>query len=235
MAELAIELGKLTGGITASLTGSTISVAVASGANATSLTIGGDDPVINQLGLTVSKGTQTGAKTDGADSATRTSLQKDYNDVLSQIDTLAKDASYNGINLLNGDDLKVTFNEDGTSSLTIKGARFDSISLGMNQQTGTQFQDNTQIDTIINSIDGALTTLRTQASKFGSSLTTVQTRQDFTKNLINTLQTGADALVLADSNEEGANLLALQTRQQLSSTALSLSAQADQAVLRLFG
>jgi flagellin len=235
MAELAIELGKLTGGITASLTGSTISVAVASGANATSLTVGGDDPVINQLGLTVSKGTQSGAKTDGADSATRTSLQKDYNDVLSQIDTLAKDASYNGINLLNGDDLKVTFNEDGTSSLTIKGARFDSISLGMNQQTGTQFQDNTQIDTIINSIDGALTTLRTQASKFGSSLTTVQTRQDFTKNLINTLQTGADALVLADSNEEGANLLALQTRQQLSSTALSLSAQADQAVLRLFG
>jgi len=235
MAELATELGKLTGGITASLTGSTVAVTVASGANATSLTIGGDDPVINQLGLTVAKGTQSGAKTNGTDSATRTSLQKDYNDVLSQIDTLAKDASYNGINLVNGDDLKVTFNEDGTSSLTIKGVRLDSISLGMNQQTGTQFQDNTQIDTIIGQIDAALTTLRTQASKFGSSLTTVQTRQDFTKNLINTLQTGADALVLADSNEEGANLLALQTRQQLSSTALSLSAQADQAVLRLFG
>ncbi len=70
--------------------------------------------------------------------------------------------------------------------------------------------------------------------KFGSNLTTVQTRQDFTKNMINTLQVGADALVLADTNEEGANLLALQTRQQLSTTALSLSAQADQAVLRLF-
>jgi flagellin-like hook-associated protein FlgL len=81
----------------------------------------------------------------------------------------------------------------------------------------------------------ALNTLRTQASKFGSNISTVQTRQDFTKQLINTLQTGADALVLADTNEEGANLLALQTRQQLSSTALSLSAQADQAVLRLFG
>ena len=96
------------------------------------------------------------------------------------------------------------------------------------------FQTNTQIDDSITKIDGALTTLRTQASKFGSSLTTVQTRQDFTKNLINTLQTGADNLVLADTNEEGANLLALQTRQQLSTTALSLSAQADQAVLRLF-
>jgi flagellin-like hook-associated protein FlgL len=48
------------------------------------------------------------------------------------------------------------------------------------------------------------------------------------------LKSGADNLVLADTNEEGANLLALQTRQQLSSTALSLASQADQQVLRLF-
>ncbi len=78
------------------------------------------------------------------------------------------------------------------------------------------------IDTVISELDTALSTLRTQASKFGSNLTTVQTRQDFTKNLVNTLRTGADNLVLADTNEEGANLLALQTRQQLSTTALSL-------------
>ncbi|HWP14685.1 MAG TPA: flagellin, partial [Xanthobacteraceae bacterium] len=81
----------------------------------------------------------------------------------------------------------------------------------------------------------ALTTLRSQASSLGSQLSVVQARQDFTKSMINTLQTGADNLVLADTNEEGANLLALQTRQSLSTTALSLSAQADQAVLRLFG
>jgi len=80
-----------------------------------------------------------------------------------------------------------------------------------------------------------LTTLRSQAQTFGSQLSTVQIRQDFTKAMINTLQTGADGLVLADTNQEGANLLALQTRQSLSTTALSLSAQADQAVLRLFG
>ena len=88
---------------------------------------------------------------------------------------------------------------------------------------------------MITKLDTALSTLRTQASKFGSNLSTVQTRQDFTKQLINTLQTGADTSSSPTSNEEGANLLALQTRQQLSSTALSLSAQADQAVLRLFG
>jgi len=234
LADLSAELGKLTGGVTASLSGSTVNVSVASGSTATSLTIGGSDKAIAQLGLSNSTGTKSGAKSEGAANATRESLQKDFNDVLNQIDSLAKDASYNGINLLNGDDLKVSFNENGSSSLTIKGVTFDSNSLGMNQQTGTTFQDNDKIDAVIGKIDTALTSLRTQASKFGSSLTTVQTRQDFTKNMINTLQTGADALVLADSNEEGANLLALQTRQQLSSTALSLSAQADQAVLRLF-
>jgi hypothetical protein len=234
LADLSSELAKLTGGVTASLSGSTVNISVASGSTATSLTIGGSQQAINQLGLSNSAGTKSGAKSEGSPNATRESLQKDFNDVLTQIDTLAKDASYNGINLLNGDDLKVSFNENGSSSLTIKGVSFDSNSLGMNQQTGTTFQDNDKIDSVIAKIDTALTTLRTQASKFGSSLTTVQTRQDFTKNMINTLQTGADALVLADSNEEGANLLALQTRQQLSSTALSLSAQADQAVLRLF-
>ena len=112
---------------------------------------------------------------------------------------------------------------------------YNSTGLGLTAISGTGFQSDATIDSAITAIDGALSTLRTQASKFGSNLSTVQTRQDFTKQLINTLQTGADALVLADSNEEGANLLALQTRQQLSSTALSLSAQADQAVLRLFG
>jgi flagellin-like hook-associated protein FlgL len=80
----------------------------------------------------------------------------------------------------------------------------------------------------------ALSTLRSQATAFGSNLSTVQIRQDFTKAMINTLQSGADSLTLADSNEEGANLLALQTRQQLSTTALSLASQASQAVLRLF-
>ncbi len=135
----------------------------------------------------------------------------------------------------NGDDLKVTFNETGTSSLTITGVSFNSTGLGLAQVSGAGFQSDGDIDAVITKLDTALSSLRTQASKFGSNLSTVQTRQDFTKNMVNTLQTGADNLVLADTNEEGANLLALQTRQQLSTTALSLSAQADQAVLRLFG
>ena len=124
---------------------------------------------------------------------------------------------------------------DGSSFQNISGVSLTSTGLGLSALSGSEFQTNGSIDTVIGDLDDALSTLRSQASKFGSNLTTVQTRQDFTKNLITTLQTGADNLVLADTNLEGANLLALQTRQSLSSTALSLSAQNDQAVLRLFG
>ena len=210
-----------------------VHIGVASGSTATSITIGGDAKAVAQLGL--SAGITSGTKHDGAANATRTSLESDYNDVLSQIDSLSKDSSYNGINLLSGDDLKVSFNEKGTSSLTIKGVTFDSKGLGLNAVSSGSFQDNAKIDGTMATLDTALTNLRTQSSKFGSNLSTVQTRQDFTKNLVTTLQSGADNLVLADSNEEGANMLALQTRQQLSTTALSLANQASQAVLRLFG
>jgi flagellin-like hook-associated protein FlgL len=208
-------------------------LSVASSSTQNSLTIGGTASVLTGLGLTAND--YQGVASTSAPNATRASLQSDFNNVLSQIDALAKDTSYNGINLLNGDNLKVVFNEHGTSSLTISGVTFDAAGLGLNTVSGAGFQSDTDVDAILAAVGTALGTLRTQASAFGSTLTTVQTRQDFTKNLIRTLQTGADNLVLADTNEEGANMLALQTRQQLSTTALSLSAQADQAVLRLFG
>jgi flagellin len=197
------------------------------------VTVGGTATILTALGL--ASGTITPAATVLAPSATRTNLQSQYNALLSQIDQLAKDSSYNGVNLLYGDNLKVTFNENGTSSLTINAVKFDAAGLGLATIAGTGFQDNHNIDTTLSAIDGALTTLRAQASQFGSTLTTVQTRQDFTKNLINVLQTGSDNLVLADTNLEGANLLALQTRQSLSTTALSLANQSNQAVLKLFG
>ena len=128
----------------------------------------------------------------------------------------------------------MVFNEDSSSFLDISGVDFTSEGLGLEALSGEAFQSNTDIDAVLSTIDNALSSLRGQAASFGSNLTTVQIRQDFTNNMVNTLQVGADNLVLADTNEEGANLLALQTRQQLSTTALSLSAQADQAVLRLF-
>ena len=193
------------------------------------VTIGG--AATSGLGLT--PGTTVPVGTVVTPDATRTSLQSQYNALLTQIDQLAGDSSYNGVNLLTGDNLKVTFNETSTSSLTISGVNLNSAGLGLASVSGTGFQDNNFINTTLGNINTALTTLRSQASAFGSNLSTVQTRQDFTKNVIATLQTGSDKLVLADTNEEGANLLALQTRQQLSTTALSLSAQADQAILKI--
>ena len=109
-----------------------------------------------------------------------------------------------------------------------------STSLGVAAGTTTNFGSNTNLDTLTTAISAALTTLQTQSTSISSSLSVVQTRQDFTKQMVNTLQTGASNLVLADPNQEGANLLALQTRQSLSTTALSMASQADQAVLRLF-
>ncbi len=167
--------------------------------------------------------------------ATRESLQNDFNNLLQQIDQLAKDSSYGGINLIYGDSLKIVFNENGSSVLNVVGVTFSAAGLGLAAPTANAFQDNASINAVVSSLNNALVTLRTQASKFGSNLSVVQNRQDFTKNMINLLQTGSDSLVLADSNEEGANMLARQTRQQLSTTALSLASQADQAVLRLFG
>jgi flagellin-like hook-associated protein FlgL len=170
----------------------------------------------------------------GTTNSTRSSLATQFNNLLTQIDQLAGDSGYNGINLLNGDSLKVTFNEKGTSSLSISGVKFNSAGLGVVSATNG-FQTGFDVNAALTNLGTALTTLQSQSANFGSQLSVVQTRQDFTKSMIDTLQTGSDNLVLADTNAEGANLLALQTRQSLSTTSLSLAAQASNNVLKLFG
>ncbi|MEO0381904.1 MAG: flagellin, partial [Pseudomonadota bacterium] len=157
-----------------------------------------------------------------------------YNELMGQIDELAEDSGFNGVNLLDGDDLSVIFNEDGSSTLSITGVSFDATGLGLSELASTGLDTDASINSTLDTLDTAVSSLRSQASEFGSNLSIVETRENFTKSMINTLETGAANLTLADTNEEGANLLALQTRQQLSSTALSLASQADQNVLRLF-
>ena len=196
--------------------------------------------------------TVTGVGTDGEVDGTtgeseiggnevRKNLAKQFNELRDQLDKLADDASFNGINLLRGDKLKLTFNETGTSTIDIQAKDSDgdatsinNTSLGITTVADSDLDSDTSIDAKLSKLGDALGTLRSQSSAFGSNLSIVQNRQDFTKNMINTLETGAANLTLADTNEEAANLLALQTRQQLSSTALSMASQADQAVLRLF-
>ena len=172
-----------------------------------------------------------------SDTTIRSSLATQFGEILSQIDQLAGDSGFNGINLLDNTtsaDLTVTLNENGTSTVTIAAVDFSAQGdLAINNQVNN-WGGTADIAAASAELMTALTTLRSQAQAFGSNLSTVQIRQEFTKAMINTLQTGSDSLTLADPNEEGANLLALQTRQQLSTTALSLASQASQAVLRLF-
>jgi len=224
-----------TTGVSATVSGGELvlhAVTTAPGNPDGNITIGG---TLTGLGLTAAANLGTAAGATQVANPARGALIAQYNGLLTQIDDLTKDAGYNGNNLLAGasTQLKVDFNETGTSSLTISGKDASSTGLGLAQLTSTAFDTNASITAIQATLKAATDTLRADASSFGSQLSIVQTRQDFTKSLINTLQTGAANLTLADSNEEAANLLALQTRQSLSTKALSLASQSDQNVLRL--
>lgn len=234
---------------------------------------------------------------------------KQFDEILKQIDGIAKDSGYKGVNLLDGEDqkLKVVFNEDRSSSLTVKGDNASSAGLGLEASGGkwvksadktaatfaastkytadsyvrddsgkiykvaSQIENtNKDIQTLveegvlvetsyttetsggdagkfvektidkdaisksITQVEDAVSKLRNMASVFGNNYSIVENREEFTENLINVLEEGADKLTLADMNEESANMLALQTRQQLAINSLSLASQAAQSVLSLF-
>ncbi len=192
----------------------------------------------NTLGLTATGGTADLTKgtpvADVNSQNTRAGLISQYNIVIDQIRTTAQDSSYNGVNLLSGDQLKLVFNETGKSTLNITGVNFDPAGLGLSSLTaGTDFVDNASTNTVLSSLNNASTALRAQASALGSNLSVVQIRQDFSKNLINVLQTGSSNLTLADTNEEAANSQALSTRQSIAVSALALANQSQQSVLQL--
>ena len=154
-----------------------------------------------------------------------------YLGILEQMDQVALDSAYKGVNLLQGQTLKINFNEDRSSQITVSGVEISSTALEM--QT-TEWQNSQNIAASLAEIAAALNQIRSFASEFGNYYSIVTTRQDFTENLINVLEEGSDKLTLADMNQESANMLALQTSQQLAVNSLSLASQASQAVLRLF-
>jgi flagellin len=179
-------------------------------------------------------GAVTAAVPDPVSQNARATLVSQYNQILTQINTTAQDASFNGINLLDGNSLKMIFDETGKSTLTIAGVTFNSAGLGLTALTPrVDFVDNVQTGVVLNALNSASSELRSQASAFGANLSIVQIRQDFSKSLINVLQTGSANLTLADSNEEAANSQALSTRQSIAVSALSLANQSQQSVLQL--
>jgi flagellin-like hook-associated protein FlgL len=183
------------------------------------------------------KGLASNAKATG-NTNERSTLAVQFNELLGQIDTIANDSSFNGTNLLQAtpDNLAVEFNTDNTSNLTITGLDSTTASTGISLASATNnFTDVAAIDTALTAISAALTELRSNASTLGSRNTILATRLDFTENLVNTLEGGEGKLTLADLNAESANLLALQTRQQLGINSLALAAQSERSILALFG
>lgn len=173
-----------------------------------------------------------------SDTGTRSNLAIQFNDLLSQVNSLVNDATFNGTNLVGptATSLVVYFNEDNTSKLTITSVNLSiNTSGGLSVATAANaFVSDTDINTAVSQLSTALTKLRTTASGFGNNVAVIQTRQDFTSTLVNTLQTASDNITLADTNEEGANLQALQARNQLGITSLGISGQLAQAILKLF-
>ena len=192
--------------------------------------------------FTVSGATATalGINTTGVygSSSTRTTLQSNYNGLLTQINQLAGDSSYNGVNLLTGNNLTIDFNPTGTSSLTIDGVNFDAAGLSLSSVSGSvagSFQDNSALASTVTALNSAITQVQSQTETFGTNSAVISTRQTFETNMISTLQTGASNLVVADQNLESTDLLTEQTQQQLEISALSIANQANQSVLKLFG
>lgn len=186
--------------------------------------------VVNQLsGLT----TQALGTTD---TTVRAGLASQFNSLLTQLDTLVNDATFNGTNLLNSTTttLVVYFNEKNTTALTVSGINITHTGLNISTAANS-FVDTDSINSAGSLLLTALSTLRTDAATFGSNATLIQTRQTFTTDLINNLQSASDGLVLADTNTEAANTQALQVQNQLGVFSLNISNNAQQAILRLFG
>ena len=198
----------------------------------------GQIKISNSKGIVANvSGTISGITFNGEiGNSTRTTSMKQYNEILDQIDQLAKDSGYKGVNLLQGNSLKVVFNEDRSSYLTINSTFADTSDEGLKISRAEDWTnpDNEAIDASISELVNAITSLRNMASEFGNNYSIVENRENFTESLINVLEEGSDKLTLADMNEESANMLALQTRQQLAINSLSLASQAAQSVLSLF-
>ncbi len=171
--------------------------------------------------------------------ADRLSYATQFNDIMNQLDLVATDSGYKGINFLAaGNTLDVEFGATAGDKITLNGFDGSAAAL-LAKADGTKTADhswatNANVDVDIAGLTAATATLKTQSSNLSSGLSIINTRQDWVKGMVNTLTEGSDKLTLADMNEEGANMLMLQTRQTLGTTALSLSAQAAQSVLRLF-
>ncbi|KPQ12058.1 MAG: putative hook-associated protein [Saliniramus fredricksonii] len=204
--------------------------------------------IVNESGqeVVLTEGASSGGTIDAVGDLTdaRQALMNSYNDLRTELNALSADSGYNGNNLLMGDALEVVFNEltgDDRTSFTVSakqadGTAFGNVTadrLGGAEGDATTFASNVNLESRLEALQSGVSELRSLSSQLGTAQTIVENRESFTKEMVNTLQAGADGLTLADMNEEAANNLALQTKQQLGQSALGLAIQNDQSVLQL--
>jgi len=220
--------------IRAALVGGNLQITSSSGKTVALKSDDSDANLQKLTGAKTAEGTAVLAAGTAFVDTTRKSLASQFDDILKQIDQTIQDSGYNGINLLQGGDLKVTFNETGTSSINVKSVNYTANGeLGIANSTNS-FISNDDVDVASANLKRAADKIASQAAIFSANQTVIQNRTTFTNAMIQTLNSGADALTMADQNEESANLLALNTRQSLAQTTLSLASQADAAITRLF-
>jgi len=200
---------------------------------------------------TVNSGTiLAGSNTADATGFTGTAgLTGQYNRLVEQLNNLVTDSSYKGTNFLTSGSvtLTVNLNENATTKIVMSGFNSGASGLAISgggtsltvagttgSITAKDLDSATELNAIEATLNTAIATLQTKASELASNLNTLTARQTFITDMVNTLTVGATKLTEADTNEEGANLLSLQTKQSLGTTALSISSQAEQSILRLF-
>jgi flagellin len=195
-----------------------------------------------------------GGQLGSATTDTASGLVGQYNRLVEQLNNLVFDSSYKGTNFMMSGDVTMTvnFNENASTKIVMSGFNSSASGLGISgggtaSASGTATAGTTSgsmtygdLVGVVNlnateaSLNSAISNLQTRASELSSNLSALTARQTFITEMVNTLVVGSTKLTEADSNEEGANLLSLQTKQSLGTTALSISSQAEQSILRLF-
>ncbi len=220
--------------IKASLVGGNLQITSTSGKTVSLSSDDSDASLQLLLGAKTNEGNAVAAAGTNFIDTTRKSISSQFDDILKQIDQTIQDSSYGGINLLQGQDLKVTFNETGTSSITVSSVNYTANGeLGIANSTHS-FISNDDVDVASANLKRASDKIAAQSAVFAANQTVIQNRSTFTKSLVDTLNAGSDSLTAADQNQESANLLALNTQQQLAQSTLSLASQANAAITRLF-
>jgi flagellin-like hook-associated protein FlgL len=176
----------------------------------------------------------TAGTTNYTVNSTRSSYATQFNSLRTQIDAVVQDSGFNGVNLLSGSSLNVTFNENGSSSLTVAGVTVTSAGLSVAASTNN-WQNDTDINAAVTALSNAVSSLQETSVALSSMTAVMSARSDFNKAMVDTLNSGADEIVGTDVNEDSALLLALQTRQQVAITALSFTQGANSTALKLFG